>query len=159
MWDAAAGGGAPTGGSNGAADGLAIKCHLPQVDEISSIELDVSVEAVELVVPGVCALSVQLPHKVTLPPISAICQHERRILSLLVLTPTSDDKCLVRIGQEDRAEIDHKLDAWIEAYQTAPRNSHAGSSGRLCEEDTQRRKYRGHVSIRTYTRESCTFLA
>ena len=45
-----------------------------------------STEQLELLVPGDCALSLQLPQTVSLPPISAKFETERRVLSLLMRT-------------------------------------------------------------------------
>jgi hypothetical protein len=72
------------GSGEGEPDALSLKCHLPDVDDADAIQLDVSVEQVELLVPGVCALSVALPRLVALPPVSCRFERERRILSLLL---------------------------------------------------------------------------
>ena len=51
---------------------------------LRAVQLDLSTE--QLLVPGDCALSLQLPQTIALPPISAKFETERRILSLLLRT-------------------------------------------------------------------------
>ena len=53
---------------------------------LRAVQLDLSTEQLELLVPGDCALSLQLPQTIALPPISAKFETERRILSLLLRT-------------------------------------------------------------------------
>ena len=68
----------------GGEEGLSLKVHLPQVDDVSDVELRMSTESVELLVPSVCALSLQLPRTVQMPPLSANFDAERKVLSLLL---------------------------------------------------------------------------
>ena len=81
---------APSPGPPSSADAnaLSIKVHLPAVEDESAIKLELSTEQLELLIPGTCALSVQLPQAVCLPPLSATFETKRRILSILVRTDT-----------------------------------------------------------------------
>ena len=82
------------GAGSGDPDALSIKVHLPHVDDASAIELRMSSESLELLVPSMCALSIQLPRVVRVPPAAASFEAERKILSLLLkadVAATIDD--------------------------------------------------------------------
>ena len=66
----------------GASDTLCIKVHLPAVEDASAIELSAHADGLELLVPGVCALVLPLPHAVRLPARRAAFEASRCILSV-----------------------------------------------------------------------------
>ena len=68
----------------GSEDGLAVKVHLPQLDDAADVQLQMSAENFVLLVPSVCALKFELPKAVTLPPVSAIFDAERKVLTVLL---------------------------------------------------------------------------
>ena len=76
-----------------AVDALAVKAHLPSVVDASAIQLDLNVSQLELLVPSVCALSLQLPTRVSLPPLDVHFETQRRLLSITLLAePTADER-------------------------------------------------------------------
>ena len=65
-------------------DGLSLKAHLPLVTDASTIEVGVHAEVIEIVVPSMYALTVQLPQVVKQPPLSVRFETGRRILSIVL---------------------------------------------------------------------------